>query len=211
VLANCSVFPKTCSVRPKNLVREFGTINRESFQPFKRRSNADAQLRTQRLPRRSVQSRDEPRAFHCCCSSARARMAGSSQGSVASLARTALPAPRSSSTKSKPSSIHAGEFSPLRSGRARLRGLDAVDFRGVDEDAVYQEPLTVEPRLPPLSVTVAREVTGTKAYKARGKSGTAVRAHALERSGDAPCYDAAAVQSVDARLWKIPERHAIPS
>jgi hypothetical protein len=57
-------------------------------------------------------------------------------------------------------------------------------------------------------VLAVKGVTDTKAYKAPGNTGTAVRGHALERSQDAPCYDAAAVQSVDARLRKIAERYS---
>src|SRR5262249_1287387 len=55
-------------------------------------------------------------------------------------------------------------------------------------------------------VLATKGVTDTKAYKAPGKSGTAA-ARPPARSGDAPCYDAAAMQSVDGRLRKIAERY----
>jgi VWFA-related protein len=50
--------------------------------------------------------------------------------------------------------------------------------------------------------------TDTKAYKAPGKTGTAAQGNAPALSGDAPCYDEAAMQSVDARLQKIAERYS---
>jgi VWFA-related protein len=57
-------------------------------------------------------------------------------------------------------------------------------------------------------VLTAQEVTASKAYKAPGGSGAAARGRPPAGSDHAPCYDAAAVQSVDARLQKIAERYA---
>jgi VWFA-related protein len=57
-------------------------------------------------------------------------------------------------------------------------------------------------------VLATKGVTDTKSYKAPGSSGTVALSHPPARSGDAPCYDAAAVQSVDARLRKIAERYS---
>ncbi|HEX2884970.1 VWA domain-containing protein [Vineibacter terrae] len=54
----------------------------------------------------------------------------------------------------------------------------------------------------------AQEVTASKAYKAAGGSGTAAAENPRARGADAPCYDAAAMESLDAKLRKITDRYA---
>jgi VWFA-related protein len=56
-------------------------------------------------------------------------------------------------------------------------------------------------------VLATKGVTDTKTYKAPGTSAKAPLPPAPARDEDAPCYDSAAVQSVDARLRKVAERY----
>lgn len=53
-------------------------------------------------------------------------------------------------------------FVTVLSGGSPVSGLDAADFR-VREDEVDQAPLTVDPQLPPLSVVLAMDVSGSMA------------------------------------------------
>ncbi|HKU99294.1 MAG TPA: VWA domain-containing protein [Vineibacter sp.] len=57
-------------------------------------------------------------------------------------------------------------------------------------------------------VLTTQEVTASKAYKAASRPGTAAAENPRARGAEAPCYDAAAVESVDARLRKIADRYA---
>jgi VWFA-related protein len=61
----------------------------------------------------------------------------------------------------------------LREGTP-LRGLNAADFR-VREDEVDQDPLTVEPRLPPLSVVLTLDTSGSMAKRMPEAGAAAIR------------------------------------
>jgi VWFA-related protein len=62
-----------------------------------------------------------------------------------------------------------------------LKGLDASNFR-VREDEVNQKPLTVEPKLPPLSVVVTLDVSGS--MKERLVDAQAAAIHFLDMLGE---------------------------
>jgi VWFA-related protein len=62
-----------------------------------------------------------------------------------------------------------------------LKGLGASDFR-VREDEVDQKPLTVEPKLPPLSVVVTLDVSGS--MKERLADAQAAASHFLDMLGE---------------------------